>query len=147
MNGVDPSPDDSLNVLKFQLENLQLKKQKIARFIEIIRGELQNLQNAAQSDPCLPLSPEYKEKVEQLKIQQKDAKDISEYIDFQIQRINQRISGSSNSARPDAASGAKVKAVAKKLQGQSGKDGKKGVQGRKGRDASATVGQSKVCKK
>jgi chaperonin cofactor prefoldin len=144
MNGVDPGPDDFLNALKFQLEALKQKKQKIAARIENIGAELQGLQNAAQNDPCLPLSPEYKEKIEQLKIQQKDAKDISEYIDWQIQKINQRISGSSNSARPDATSGAKIKAAAKKLQG---KDGKKGVQGIKGADASATTGQSKVCKK
>jgi hypothetical protein len=144
MNGVDPGPDDFLNTLKFQLEALKQKKQKIAAGIENIGAELQGLQNAAQNDPCLPLSPEYKEKIEQLKIQQKDAKDISEYIDWQIQKINQRISGSSNSARPDATSGAKIKAAAKKLQG---KDGKKGVRGIKGADASATTGQSKVCKK
>jgi hypothetical protein len=147
MNGVDPGPDDFLNALKFQLEALKRKKQKIAARIKIIGAELQNLQNAAQNDPCLPLSPEYKEKIEQLKIEQKDAKDISEYIDYQIQKINQRISGSSNSARPDATSGAKIKAAAKKLQGQSGKNGKKGVQGIKGANASATTGQSKVCKK
>jgi hypothetical protein len=147
MNGVNSGSDDSLQYVKDELERLEWQLNRANRIDAVARDELSALIEAANNDPCLAKNPEHIQKIKDQQEWIKDIQDIKEKILHWVERARKLISILTGRSDSSKSASAAIAANPKKLQGQSGKDGKRGVQGNKGRDASATTGQSKVCKK